>query len=307
MTKILQLAYGEMGTYALEGLSENFNIVGIVSPPIGNNRYPTEAVRKTEKLAEQRGIPIYYDQGLKGLQEVILKTSPKAVVICSYDKVLPAELIRLSRFINIHHGDLPRYRGRENLNWAIINSRDSIGLTVHEAVPELDAGGIYKIWKVPILYNDYIADLYSKVDTLVRTELPSLLEDILAKKITPKKQRGKPTYCCTRLPHDGKINWNQPAEKIRNLIRGISKPFHGAYTSISLGGIEKLLTIWRADIPEQPRIYEGNIPGRVGQIFKGRGVEILTGTIPLLITDIHFEGTDYSADTIIKSTSLILY
>ena len=53
----------------------------------------------------------------------------------------------------MHHGDLPRYRGRANFNWAIINDRKEIGLTIHEAVANLDAGKIYAQYKIEI--NDF--------------------------------------------------------------------------------------------------------------------------------------------------------
>lgn len=306
MSKILHMGYGEMGYHAFAGLSSKFDLLGIVTPPSGENRFRTPAVEMTEALAKQKKIPIYNDKGLNALDSLVEELSPDAVVICSYDKIIPEKTLKKTNFINVHHGDLPRYRGRANLNWAIINGRDSIGVSVHEVLPKLDAGGIYKMWDIPILDNDYISDIYSKVNHYINKELPEVVEGILEKRIKPIPQVGEPTYCCTRLPEDGIINWTKPANEIRNLIRGISKPFPGATTSLYHKNESKEMIIWRADIPEEPRKYEGNIPGRVGRIFKSKGVEVLTGTHPLIITDISLNGKDYRADEVIKSTTSTL-
>jgi len=307
MTKsILLLAYGEMGPFALDGLHHKFPLLGVVTPPQVENMYRTDAVRKTEFIANESKIPIYNDTGLDDLHRLIERLKPDAVVICTYDKVIPEKTLRLSKFINVHHGDLPKYRGRANLNWAIINGRNSIGVAVHEVADELDAGRIYKMWTIPISKNDYISDIYEKVNNHVFYDLPALVEKILQGKINPYPQKGSPTYCCTRLPEDGKIDWNMPAEKIRNLIRGVSKPFAGAFTKFCHDGLEEKLIIWRAYIEANPRIYEGNVPGRIGRVLRNWGVEVLTGTKPLIITDVNHNNKDCRADEIIRSIKFTL-
>ena len=307
MEKILHLGYGEMGPHALESLSEKFEVCAVVTPPRGT-RFRTEAVEKTEGLAKKKDIPVIMDSGLKALQRTVEALDPKAVVICSYDKIIPESSLNLSTFINVHHGDLPRYRGRANLNWAIINGRDSIGVSVHEVVPKLDAGGIYKMWNIPITEDTYISDLYNEVNQRVRDNLGNLVEQVLQGKLYPISQEGEPTYCCTRLAEDGQINWKDSAQNIRRIIRAVSKPFPGAFTYFSphKSNASEKLTIWKADMPSKPRKYEGNLPGRIGRVLKGVGVEVLTGTSPLIITDVGFRGQDYSADQIIKSIDLTL-
>lgn len=307
-SRLFLLAYGEMGPHALKGLSENFDITQVVTPPL-DTRFRTAAVEETERLASEKDIPLTRDTGLKGLHKEIESVNPDGVVICSYDKIIPQRTLDLgNKFINVHHGDLPRYRGRANLNWAIINGRHHVGLTIHEVVPNLDEGGIYKIWDIPIRDEAYISDIYSMVNGRIRKDLPGVVKGVMDGSIIPQKQKGTPTYCCTRLPMDGRINWYEPAPNVRNLIRGISKPFPGAFSSIldENGGEKGRITIWRADIPNDPRRYEGNIPGRVGRIFRGRGVEVLTGSHPLIVTDVQYNGKECRADEVIKSTATTL-
>lgn len=304
---LVLLAYGQMGPFALQSLVGRFDVAVAVTPPPGS-RFRNEAVERTEEIARQHGVRIVADPGLSGLHSLVAETAPEGVVICSYNKVIPSHTIELTHFVNVHHGDLPRYRGRANLNWAIINGRDDIGVTVHRVVPELDAGEIYHVWRIPIGPDDYIGDLYAKVNTSVRDGLADIVEGVLAGDIAGTPQVGEATYCCTRLPEDGRIDWTTPAEKVRSLIRGVSRPFEGAFSYVSLPRATeaKKLSIWRAEHPAVVRRFEGAVPGRVVGILPGRGVEVLTGTGPLLITEVALDGRDVRADEVLKSYEITL-
>ena len=44
-----------------------------------------------------------------------------------------------------------------------------------------------------------------------------------------------------RSPEDGRIDWSQSAEDVRNLVRAVTKPYPGAFT---FAGKEKILVWW---------------------------------------------------------------
>ena len=56
--------------------------------------------------------------------------------------------------INCHAGKLPFYRGRNVLNWAIINGESEFGITVHFIDDGIDTGDIIKQKTYPISLND---------------------------------------------------------------------------------------------------------------------------------------------------------
>src|SRR5689334_21238254 len=50
----------------------------------------------------------------------------------AYDQIFGPALRSTARwFLNVHAGKLPQYRGRNVINWALINGEPEIGLTVH--------------------------------------------------------------------------------------------------------------------------------------------------------------------------------
>ena len=41
------------------------------------------------------------------------------------------EILELSKFINIHHGKLPKQKGRASINWALVMGRNNIFITIN--------------------------------------------------------------------------------------------------------------------------------------------------------------------------------
>jgi methionyl-tRNA formyltransferase len=52
--------------------------------------------------------------------------------------------------LNMHGGKLPEYRGASVLQWAIVNGENTMGVTWHQIVEEVDAGPIWAESSIPI-------------------------------------------------------------------------------------------------------------------------------------------------------------
>ncbi|RJQ38226.1 methionyl-tRNA formyltransferase [Candidatus Microgenomates bacterium] len=290
-------AYGETGFAALRGLMSDFEVKWIILS-LAQGSQDTISV---ESLALKQKIPVYKINSANDLFKIINKNIPEIVIISSYDKVLPEKILSLTKFINIHHGDLPRWRGRANINWAIINGRKDIGLTFHEAIPNLDEGNIYKQISVPITNMDTVKSVYDKFNYLIEKNIAEVAKKVVGG-FPGKPQIGRGTYCCTRLPEDGYIDWSKKSSQIYNLIRGLTKPYPGAFTYFE----GKKMIIWDAQIPANPKKFEGRIPGRIVQIQKGYGVEVLTGDSTIIVKNVQYEGKDIDVGNIIKSVKKTL-
>ena len=112
-----------------------------------------------------------------------------------YDKIFPPWFIeKAKRFLNLHNGPLPRYRGVSPINWALKNREIMHGTTIHEIIPEIDAGPIV----AQVCYNIYpefdeVRDVYHRAleygYTLFEQTMPILDH------VTPKPQNeAKATY-----------------------------------------------------------------------------------------------------------------
>ena len=74
----------------------------------------------------------------------------------SYNQILRPTMLETPRlgFVNFHAGKLPYYRGRNVINWAIINGESEIGITGHFIDEGIDTGDIILQRTLPISWTD---------------------------------------------------------------------------------------------------------------------------------------------------------
>ena len=232
LISILHLAYGEMGAPVLKSLinDQRYDVVGIVTPPIDADLYRQASFLPQEQVAHDHKIIIFKTDKLSKIHELVANLSPDLVLIASFSKLIPEPTLNLSKFINIHHGKLPRQRGRANINWAIINGEPSVSVSIHEAVAELDAGNILRQYHFTITSESDVADMYRQINETLFAELPDLLAEYLDGRVSLQVQdQSRATFYCTRLPEDGMIDWTWPAAKVINLIRALRNLSWGLY------------------------------------------------------------------------------
>ena len=78
------------------------------------------------------------------------------LVSMSFNQIFREDLINLTPIgiINCHAGKLPFYRGRNILNWALINDEKEFGITVHFVDTGIDTGDIILQKTFPISDKD---------------------------------------------------------------------------------------------------------------------------------------------------------
>ena len=293
MKKIGLLGYGETGFSALTALLGKFSVSWVIVPEVKEGMQNTDLV---EELAKKNNIVIHKVKNIKDLNKILKKDLSDGVVISSFNQIIPSDMLQKTKFINVHHGDLPRFRGRANVNWAIINGRTEIGLSIHEAVPDLDAGNIYAQYSIKITKEDTVREVYGKINKVIENKLALVVDKVLSG-YKGQRQQGRATYCCTRLPQDGIVDWENTTVQIGNLIRGLTHPFPGAFSFLD----GERIYIWDYELPNPPRVYEGRIPGRVIEIHQGKGVEILTGDGSLIIKQVTYKGRRINASQVVSS------
>ena len=96
-----------------------------------------------------------------------------------YDRRIGKDLIdRCGRFVNLHNGLLPQYRGCRPINWALKNGDAMAGVTLHEVTPRFDDGPIVAQVAFSLYPDDEVASVYQRACefgfTLLTETLPSL-------------------------------------------------------------------------------------------------------------------------------------
>ncbi len=261
------------------------------------------------EVCESNEIPYELTKKLKeDAVDNITKMDLDFGIVCGW-RTLISPLI-FSKFklglIAAHDSLLPKYRGFAPLNWAIINGEKESGVTmilINEG--EVDSGDITLQDKIKILGSDYAIDVYEKIVLLTIELFLKFIRLYLDKKIRLQKQdESMATYCCKRIPADGKINWNNSSDDVYNLIRGIAHPYPGAFCEYE----EEKYHIRKANIGIQNnKEFMGGIPGRVVKIYDD-GIEVLCkeGTIKINEWEDKNIGTVCNPREIIKSITATL-
>ena len=182
-------------------------------------------------FSERYGIDYLYPVNINTTEfiQTVKKYDSDLFVSMSFNQIFRLEILGLPKLgvINCHAGKLPFYRGRNILNWAIINDEKEFGITVHYVDEGIDTGDIIKQKCYPINDNDG----YNSLLEIAYIECASILYDSIkeiqlgvSKRIKQDSVDSVGFYCGRRGIGDEIINWNQPSRRIFNFIRSISKP-----------------------------------------------------------------------------------
>ena len=91
-------------------------------------------------------------------------------IINSYSMILNREVREnISRLVNFHPSYLPRNRGANPIQWAIINGETEIGVTLHEIDGGIDTGPIIDQSKIQICFDDTWLDVSDKVQKTTKS------------------------------------------------------------------------------------------------------------------------------------------
>lgn len=196
--------------------------------------------------AAARKVPVHTPENPKSREFLHLAASYEPEIIFSfyYRFMVPVPVLALAKAgaFNLHGSLLPKYRGRAPVNWVLVNGEEETGVSLHRMVEKPDAGDLVDQEAVPIAFEDTARTLYAKLERaaviLLDRSLPLLLAG-KAPSIPLDLSRG--SYFGGRKPEDGLVDWTWDALRIYNLIRAVTHPYPGAFTT---SGGKKVFLWW---------------------------------------------------------------
>jgi methionyl-tRNA formyltransferase len=129
--------------------------------------------------------------------------------------------------VNCHAGKLPFYRGRNVLNWVLINDEKEFGITVHYVDSGIDTGDIIIQKSFPITDDDDYQTLLNRASIDCAEILYDGIKLIQAGKVHRKPQSeidSLGSYHVKRKSGDEFIDWSQSSRAIFNFVRAICIP-----------------------------------------------------------------------------------
>ncbi|HYT69494.1 MAG TPA: methionyl-tRNA formyltransferase [Vicinamibacterales bacterium] len=145
-------------------------------------------------------------------------------VVVAFGRILPDALLAIPPLgmINVHASVLPRYRGAAPIQRAIIAGDVETGVTIMRVERELDAGPTFAVATMPIPPDATSGDMEAVLATLGAQLLLPVVDDLaLGRAVETPQDHSRATHAPKITKDEGVIDWNQPADAIHNLVRGL--------------------------------------------------------------------------------------
>ena len=149
-----------------------------------------------------------------------LKKKYDVFVVAGFPHIFNQETLNLPKFgsINLHAGQLPKYRGGSPLNWQIINNEKKIGFSIIKLNKKIDGGKILIKKYFDLGKNQNILNAHKKVNILFKKNIFDSIHNLLNKIYI--KKIGKENYFRQRNRKDSEVKLDEmTATYVVNLAR----------------------------------------------------------------------------------------
>lgn len=197
-------------------------------------------------------------------------------------RILPPEVLSIPEqgAINLHASLLPKYRGAAPIHWAIMNGEEKTGCTIFFLEEQVDAGKIIKQQDTKIGPNETTGDLYERLKELGSITLLDAIEEIEQGTYeTVPQEEEKATPAPKLFTEDCKVDFNLPALKVHDKIRGLS-PFPTAWAELD----DLKFNMYRSKIGPDKDLAPGEMQMRGDDLLVGCG----SGTV--ILEEVQLQG-----------------
>lgn len=211
------------GLKLVDGLSPDDRFTAVIVPANRSSSDKVAAVR------EQSNLPVVLHSPGAPLPEGT--PCADAIVSWLYSQIIAMELLNVYPFggINMHGGRIPGFRGANVLNWAIANGEMELGVTWHEMVEKVDAGGILAESTIPIGPDDTANDMRAAMiaeGISTFSDAFKCFRDGNQPVRMPNLEEGH--VWPSRRPEHGRIQSGWSRERVWNMIRAQTGPWPDA-------------------------------------------------------------------------------
>ncbi|HLA73888.1 MAG TPA: formyltransferase family protein [Steroidobacteraceae bacterium] len=215
-------------------------------------------------LSENNGIPSLDAQDLNSQASLqwIRDCRPDVIFCFGWSRLLRKPLLDVAPLgvVGFHPAALPANRGRHPLIWALVLGLTQTATTFFFMDESADGGDILSQRALEISEFDDAGSLYEKMTRSALLQIEEFVPQLTAGKYPRIRQDASNSNSWRkRARADGQIDWRMSARSIRNLVRGLARPYAGAHFRHRDSDVK----VWAAEI----------IPGTAANIEPGKVVQ----------------------------------
>ena len=233
-----------------------------------------------KKRALELGLPVHEPKRIRD-EDVVQQLRdyrPDAILVVAYAKLIPPVILELPKHgcINVHPSLLPRYRGAIPLQASIFAGDKETGVCTFFMDEGYDTGDIIVMRHTHLGQDETFSALSARLAKVGAEVLGETIE-LLRTGVAPRKKQPKEAegpYTKPMSKAELSVDWTQPAEAVRNRIRGLADE-PGAATTLANGEALKVGKASHAEGKGQP--------GEVLGLLKGKGPIVACGDGALVL------------------------
>ena len=277
----------EFAVPCLAALYEHCDVIGVVTQPDKPRGRGQKLVPSPVKAwAEAHGLPVWQPKRIKeeDFTAFLEEQKPDLMVVVAFGQILSQRILDIPPYgcINVHGSLLPRYRGAAPMQWCVIDGEKKTGITTMFMDAGLDTGDMLLKAEFPIGPDTTLEEVHDGLMALGAKVLIDTLEELSAGTLKRIPQTGESNYAPMLTKETGHIHWQDRAQKIHNLVRGLDS-WPGAYTFLA----GKKYKIWRTRCTTEKTEAQ---PGTILRADKKEGLFVAAGDGVLEITELHAPG-----------------
>ena len=277
----------EFAVPCLAALYEHCDVIGVVTQPDKPRGRGQKLVPSPVKAwAEAHGLPVWQPKRIKeeDFTAFLEEQKPDLMVVVAFGQILSQRILDIPPYgcINVHGSLLPRYRGAAPMQWCVIDGEKKTGITTMFMDAGLDTGDMLLKAEFPIGPDTTLEEVHDGLMALGAKVLIDTLEELSAGTLKRIPQTGESNYAPMLTKETGHIHWQDCAQKIHNLVRGLDS-WPGAYTFLA----GKKYKIWRTRCTTEKTEAQ---PGTILRADKKEGLFVAAGDGVLEITELQAPG-----------------
>ncbi len=232
MIKIIFFGTPDIGLKSLEYLynSDKIEVCAVVTQPDKpagrGNKIQMSPIKK---LALEYNLPVFQPKSIRkepDIMEELKNFQADFFVTFAFGQILSQEVLDIPKYetINLHASLLPKYRGANPIQRAIINGDKETGICTMITELGLDCGDVCQKLVIPISDTMNCEELWDEI----AEKSPKMIEETLIglknQTLTPVKQCEDGLCMAGKLTKEEcLIDWSKTNTQIHNLVRGICR------------------------------------------------------------------------------------
>ncbi len=209
-----------------------------------------------QRIADDRRVPMLVQPRIDAPEyaafgAALRALSPDSLICHSYAMLLREDVLSLvsGRAFNVHLALLPRHRGPNPIQWALIHGDAMTGATMHVMNETFDRGPIVDQESIGIEDIDTWASLLDRAREAGRRLLDRAIPALLDGTWSTRPQDEGRAVTNARIPRDSMpIDFAKMTDQqVVNLIRAQVAPLEGAYLDTFVGRLRFTTPITRAE------------------------------------------------------------